>query len=231
MTKRWPITSDPKFLTRVAEQERRNERAIHAVVSPKPKIAREGGGEPARAKVGLSAATKRAQRVALNNQDSRRDSLSYDEVENALTIVLAGAELLSHNVSLRMHNAKTTQLKSTWSKRMEALMVMNLSAYDRWKKNQHRAFPLLVEEVYASGEAHCLDVESVYAGCKPIIDALVRTKFIPDDKVEFIAQLIAYTYRQPNKGLVLVLRPAPKPWGLINDRTMQIAKSIPWLPE
>jgi len=196
-----------------------------------PKIVGEGRGEDFLAKAGPSAATKRAQRVALNNQDSRRDSLSYDEVENTLTIVLAGAELLSHNVSLRMHNAKTTQLKSTWLKRMEALMVMNLTVYDSWKKNLHRAFPLLVEEVYATGEAHCLDVESVYAGCKPIIDALVRTKFIPDDKVEFIAQPIAYTYRQLNKGLVLVLRPAPKPWGLIDDRTMQIAKSIALLPE
>jgi hypothetical protein len=177
-----------------------------------------------------SAAAKRAKKVALANQDSRMDTLHYDSTNNTLTIVLVGAELLSLNTTLRLHNAKQTQLKATWLKRIEALMLTNMFTYDLWKQNQGRAFPLVVEEVYATGESNCLDVESVTAACKPIIDALVRVRFLPDDKPEFIAQPIAYTFRQHNNGLVLVFRPAPKPWGEISDSTMERARSIAMLP-
>ncbi|MEF0314249.1 hypothetical protein PX116_22425, partial [Pseudomonas aeruginosa] len=83
-------------------------------------------------------------------------------------------------------------------------------------------------EVYATGEGQCLDVESVVAACKPVIDALVRTRFLPDDSSQYIAQPIAYTYRQRNNGLVLVLRPAPKPWGLVSDTTIELAQAIPF---
>ena len=86
---------------------------------------------------------------------------------------------------------------------------------------------MVVEEVYATGENNCLDVESVTAACKPIIDALVRMRFIPDDSPVYIAQPIAYTFRQKNNGLVLVLRPAPKPWGEISDSTIDRARLIP----
>lgn len=228
MSKRWAVASDPGLLARIAEQERRKGAGGSiAPVVPARNLVKDTS---AATKKEPSAATKRANRVALNNQDSRLDSLHYDADGNILTIVLAGAELLSHNTSLRMHNAKQTQLKNTWLKRIEALMLTNLATYDQWKLNQGRAFPLLVEEVYATGEGCCLDTESVAAACKPIIDALVRTRFIPDDRAEFIAQPIAYTYRQRANGLVLVLRPAPKPWGLISDTTMAVAQGIPTLP-
>jgi hypothetical protein len=226
MGKRWSVASDPKVLARIAEQEKRK-----GLAGPTPETAivlkKEHLGDQSRERKPPSAATKRARMVAINNQDSRLDSLHYDEALNTLTIILVGAELLSHNISLRMHNAKTTQLKTTWLKRIQALMLTNLVLYDRWKERQVGAFPLVVEEVYATGESNCLDVESVTAACKPIIDALVRVRFIPDDKAEFIAQPIAYTFRQPNNGLVLVLRPAPKPWGEIFDSTMDRARLMP----
>jgi len=230
MGKRWAIASDPKLLARIAAQEqtksavRENKRAFSAHAAPAGEHR-----EPASARQ-PSAATQRAKRVAVNNQDSRKDAIQYDPVSNTLTITLAGAQLLGENISLRMHNAKATQLKKTWLKRIEALMLLNIGVYDRWKANQERAFPLIVEEVYATSERHCLDVESVCAACKPIIDALVRTRFIPDDKSEYIAQPIAYTFRQPNNGLVLVFRPAPKPWGAIQDSTIELARLIPTLP-
>lgn len=230
MGNRWAIASDPKLLARIAAQEQR--KGISAPgngAAPSPKLGIEGEGQAQPVQKQPSAATKRAKKVALNNQDSRRDSLSYDPAANILTIVLAGAELLSLNTSLRMHHAKQSQLKTTWLKRIEALMLLNVGTYDQWKLNQPRAFPLVVEEVYATRNP-CLDVESVTAACKPIIDALVRTRFIPDDKPEFIAQPIAYTYRQEASGLVLVLRPAPKPWGEISDATMDIARRMPALP-
>lgn len=179
MGNRWAIASDPRLLARIAEQDRRKgAQSAIPVASPLTKLgpdARQGAGkkEP-------SAATKRALKVALNNQDSRLDLLHYDEACNTLTIVLVGAELLSHNTSLRMHNVKAAKLKTTWLKRIEALMLTNLVLYDRWKENQKGAFPLVVEEVYATGENNCLDVESVTAACKPIIDALVRVRFIPE---------------------------------------------------
>lgn len=231
MGKRWAIASDPKLLARIAAQER-SRAGGHArgVPSSVPMLGIQPEGKVERPQKEPSAATKRANRVAENNQDSRCDSLSYDEAGNTLTIVLAGAELLSLNTSLRMHHAKQTKLKTTWLKRVEALMLLNISVYDQWKANHSRAFPLIVEEVYATSKPNCLDVESVTAACKPIIDALVRTRFIPDDKPEFIAQPIAYTFRQPANGLVLVLRPAPKPWGEISDNTMEIAKRMPQLP-
>lgn len=226
---RWPIASDPKLLARIAEQERKRKTGAQGESPTSLLPPKQGVGLPEeRGKKSSSDATKRAKKVALNNQDSRLDSMHYDEAANSLTIVLVGAELLSHNLSLRMHNAKTTQLKATWLKRIEALMLTNMKIYDLWK--QRATYPLVVEEVYATGENVCLDTESVTAACKPIIDALVRVRFIPDDKPEFIAQPIAYTYRQINKGLVLVLRPAPKPWGEISDATMDCARVMPILP-
>jgi len=226
MAKRWAIASDPKVLARIAEQEAKKGGAgAKALIQPAAVQERKVSGT----KKEPSAATTRAKKVALNNQDSRKDSLHYDEASNTLTIVLAGAQLLSYNISLRMHDAQLTQLKGTWQKRIEALMLTNIATYDLWKQNQAKGFPLIVEEVYATGENACLDVESVTAACKPIIDALVRCRFIPDDKPAYIAQPVAYTYRQPNNGLVLVMRPSPKPWGLISDSTMDRARSMPEL--
>ncbi len=231
MGKRWAIASDPQLLARIAEQERtKGERGRTGANVAIPKLGTEVVGQPLAEKKKPSAASKRAQKVALNNQDSRRDSLHFDAESTTLKIVFAGAELLSLNTSLRMHLAKQGQLKTTWLKRVEALMILNLGVSDLWKANQALAFPLIVEEVYATGAVNCLDVESVTAACKPIIDALVRTRFIPDDSPEFIAQPIAYTYRQKPSGLVLVLRPAPKPWGLISESTMDLARNIPELP-
>lgn len=232
MSRRWGIASDPKLLARIAEQEMRKGRGgAQTAQAPNPMFGSEGGAAARPAKKEPSAATKRVQRVALNNQDSRRDSLHFDEGTGALTIVLAGAELLSLNTALRLHHAKQAQLKETWFKRIQALMLLNIGVYDLWK-GRTLAYPLLVEEVYATCAARCLDTESVAAACKPIIDALVRTHFIPDDSLEYIAQPIPYTFRQPDaSGLVLVLRPAPQPWGLISESTMEVARSIPALPE
>ena len=232
MSKRWGIASDPKLLARIAEQEMRKGRGgAQTAQAPKPMFGSEGEAAARPAKKEPSAATKRVQKVALNNQDSRRDSLHFDEGTGTLTIVLAGAELLSLNTALRLHHAKQAQLKETWFKRIQALMLLNIGVYDLWK-GRALAYPLLVEEVYATCAARCLDTESVAAACKPIIDALVRTHFIPDDSLEYIAQPIPYTFRQKEaSGLVLVLRPAPQPWGLISESTMEVARSIPALPE
>lgn len=231
MGKRWAIASDPKLLARIAAQEvKRGGGGGVPLDSSKPNPGIEIAAQALAETKKPSAATKRVVKVAVNNQDSRMDSLHYDEGANTLTIVLAGAELLSLNTALRLHHAKQSQLKTTWLKRIEALMLLNIGVYDHWKVRQPSAFPLIVEEVYATGAGGCLDVESVTAACKPIIDALVRTRFIPDDSPEFIAQPIAYTYRQQPSGLVLVLRPAPKPWGMISDSTMEVARRIPSLP-
>lgn len=230
MGKRWGIASDPKVLARIAAQDERKGAMRRNEVALVPRGETTKIEQPQIQARQPSAATQRAKRVAVNNQDSRKDTVSYDSNSNTLTIVLPGAQLLSENTSLRMHNAKATQLKTTWLKRIEALMLLNIEVYDQWKINQVRAFPLIVEEVYATAENNCLDVESVCAACKPIIDALVRTRFIPDDKREYIAQPVAYTFRQPNNGLVLVLRPAPKPWGLISDSTMTLARQLTPLP-
>lgn len=227
MGKRWAVASDPALLARIAEQEAR--RGVKGAGGNKPAQPLEKAAQAPQQKKQPSAATARAKRVALANQDSRKDAVTYDEASNTLTIVLAGAQLLSHNVAIRMHDAKLTQLKATWQKRMEALMLTNMATYDLWKQNQARAFPLVIEEVYASGEGNMLDVESVVSACKPIIDALVRTRFIPDDKREYVAQPIGYTFKQSNPGLVLVLRPAPKPWGEILDSTIDRARLIPAL--
>jgi hypothetical protein len=228
MSRRWAIANDPKVLARIAEQERRKGGCAEGprpqqISSATPSHDRGGAAKQP------SAATVRAKKVALNNQDSRFDRLHYDQTENTLTLVFPGAELLNQNVALRMHNAKTSQLKATWIKRLEALMILNMPIYDLWKVNQQRSYPFIVEEVYATGEGQCLDVESVVAACKPVIDALVRTRFLPDDSSQYIAQPIAFTYRQRNNGLVLVLRPAPKPWGLVSDSTLELAKAIPSL--
>ncbi|MFL1449326.1 hypothetical protein ACI77O_13095 [Pseudomonas tritici] len=227
MGKRWSVATSPAILARIAEQDAK--RGVKVMSRPALLAAAHELNAPHKAKTEPSAATKRVKKVGLANQESRKDSVTYDADRNTLTIVLAGAQLLSHNVASRLHDAKLTSLKNTWLKRMQALMLTNMATYDTWKLNQGRAFPLIIEEVYASGESALLDVEAVVAACKPIVDALVRTRFLPDDKPAYIAQPIAFTYRQPNRGLVLVLRPAPKPWGEIFDSTMEQARLIPVL--
>ncbi len=226
MGKRWAIAGDPKLLARIAMQEQgRGLREHKDAERPEAKGSAELGGA---VKSADSAAVKRARKVAINNQDSRLDSMHYDESSKSLTIVLTGAMLLSFNVSLRMHDAKSTQIKKTWLKRIEALKLTNKATFDRWRAGV--TYPLLVEEVYATREISCLDIEAVVAACKPIIDSLVKLQFIPDDSREYIAQPLGYTYRQAHNGLVLTLRPSPKPWGLISESTMNVAKGLCSIP-
>ena len=90
MSKRWGIASDPKLLARIAEQEMRKGRGgAQTAQAPKPMFGGEGEAAARPAKKEPSAATRRVQKVALNNQDSRRDSLHFDEGTGTLTIVLA----------------------------------------------------------------------------------------------------------------------------------------------
>jgi len=229
MSKRWAIACDPKLLERIARQEQaKGEKGVlleqrASAKSGKRDAASAAGNSAVRQ--GPSQAVKRAKKVAENNQDSRKDSMSYCAKSGTLTIVFAGAQLLSLNTSLRMHDAMSTQLKSTWLKRIEALTLTHPLVFKEWRDGA--TFPLIVEEVYATGEGSCLDVESVTAACKPIIDSLVRIGYVPDDSPQFIAQPIGYTYKQKPHGVVICFRPAPRPWGAVSDATMAVAKLIP----
>lgn len=219
MGNRRAFANDPKLLARIAEQEDKRGASSALGLSGSSLTSSPSASKAPRA--------SRAHKVAIANQDSRHDEMRYDEETNTLTILLAGAKLLSLNVALRTHDAQLTQLKRTWLKRAQALMLEHRQVYESWKLNQVSGFPFVVEEVYATDESHRLDVESVVASCKPIIDALVKVGFIPDDGPDFIAQPIAYTFKQKNGGLVLVFRPGLKPWGAIRDSTMAVAASLP----
>lgn len=218
MSRRWAIASDLKLLARIARQEAEKNAKLGMTQVHKPEV------PIAEAKKGPSAATLRAKRVATNNQDSRLDSMVYCPVTGTLTISFPGAMLLSLNTSLRMHDSKATAVKGTWCKRVEALLFTDRATFTSWKEGAR--FPVVIEEVYATGENRCLDSEAVTAACKPIIDALVQHGFLPDDSPAFVAQPVGYTYRQKPSGLVIRFRPAPKPWGLITDEAMQAAESL-----
>lgn len=169
-----------------------------------------------------SRATSRMRKVREANMDGRRDRLSYDAVTNSLTAFFPGAMLLGLNVMLRVHNAKSTSLKATWLKRVEALRWESSAAFQNWLANAQ--YPVLVEEVYISGESTLLDHESVAAACKPVIDAFVVAGFLPDDNGRFVAQPLAYTERGDVCGVFIRFKPTPRPWGFIDDGSIEQAR-------
>lgn len=219
MSKRWAVANDPKLLERIKVQERAK--------TQKPGSTKKTTDAPANgisAKAKQSNAMSRIEKVAEQNRDSRFDFISFSESDQSLTIGFVSAMLISLNVSLRMHDAKSTILKSIWQERVRALVLTNRPVCAAWLK--HVKYPVIVEEIYATTEANCLDVESVTAGCKPIIDALVKGGLLPDDSPKYVAQPIGFTYRQPRGGVVITLRQTDKPWGAINDQTIRVAEGL-----
>lgn len=162
-------------------------------------------------------------RVQATNMDGRRDVLIIDPDKGDLTAFFPGAMLLSLNTMLRAHNAKTTALKATWLKRVEALKLSNLADFTLWTQSVSR-YPVVVEEVYITGESNVMDHESVAAACKPILDAFVKTGFLPDDSGKFIAQPLAYTERGDAFGLMIRFRPVPNRWGHIECEAILSAR-------
>lgn len=213
--------SDPKFLARLAKQgisvgwdDAPVGEAPFPSAGSVPKVA-----TPARKE---SGATSRMRKVRDANMDGRRDRLSYDAVTNSLTAFFPGALLLGLNVMLRLHNAKSTALKTTWLKRVQALKWESKAAYQLWVANAQ--YPVLVEEIYISRESTLLDHESVAAACKPLIDAFVVNGFLPDDNGRFVAQPLAYTERGEVYGVFIRFKPAPRPWGFIDDGSIEKAR-------
>lgn len=151
-----------------------------------------------------------------------RSDFAVVTADGGLLLVFPGALLLSLNIMLRMHDAKATSLKSTWSERVRALLFTHAEVFKEWASVAQ--YPVVVEEVYITPESALLDTESVAASCKPIIDSLVRNGILPDDSCGYVAQPIPYSERGPLARLVLKLKPVPKPWGLIDDCTVAIAR-------
>lgn len=218
---RTAFATDPKFLARLAKQG----------VSVEGTASSVGGGsmsptttssEPAKPARKESQATSRMRKVRDANMDGRRDRLAYDAVTNSLTAFFPGAMLLSLNVMLRLHNAKGTSLKTTWLKRVEALRLESNAEFHAWMANAQ--YPVVVEEIYITPESNLLDHESVEAACKPIIDAFVVNGFLPDDNGRFIAHPMAFTERGEASGVFIRFKPTTKPWGLIDDRSVDQAR-------
>lgn len=235
---RGAFASDERFLARVATQSatattNRQKLPAKTLTQPAVQIEASLAGLPAvktqpsdgKTKKSQSSATKRAMKVMENNKESRFDRMIVDPEAGVLTVILSGAALLSLNFMNRMHNVKATGLKNTWLKRIEALRYENQALFTLWVSSAR--FPLLVDEVYVTAEGNCLDSESVGAGCKPIIDAFVKNGFLPDDNNCFIAQPLPYTFKGKNSGLVISFRPSPKPWGLVSDEIIDLARSLP----
>ncbi|HHH9441235.1 TPA: hypothetical protein ACP32N_003172 [Pseudomonas aeruginosa] len=211
------FAQDPRFQERIARQ-------LQAGPGTPAPQSEKAVDEPSLSKRKPSKATERLTRVQHANQDGRKDSIKLDTLNRVLTVTFPGAKLLSLNNMLRVHDAKATALKATWFKRIEALMYMNQALYAAWR--QAMVFPLLVEEIYITGESRLLDHESVSAACKPVIDAFVANGFLPDDDPKHIAQPLPYTERGETSGLIICFRPTDRPWGLISDNTIRAARSM-----
>lgn len=230
MGKRWAIASDPALLARIEKQEQ--SRAARGLQKEQvPPQAGEGRVRPQNGDSGAgsdrkpSQARLRSQKVALNNQDSRADFASYCAATNSLMMVFPRAMILGLNTSLRMHDAHQTKLKTTWFKRVEAMRYLWASEVQQWIESA--TYPVIIEEIYATSENICLDVEGFTSGCKPIVDALVHNGILPDDSPKYVAQPLGYTFRQKNRGVVIRLVPTTKAWGRIDDSSIDAAKAIP----
>lgn len=210
------FASDKKFLERLAKQG----------VSPGAKPATSptpAATDQLVARKPESKATVRMRKVREVNMDGRNDRFEFDPVTQSLCVFFPGALLLGLNFMLRVHDAKSTSLKITWAKRIDAMKLQGMPVFKKWQA--HAKYPLIVEEVYITPEARLLDHESVAAACKPILDAFVASGFLPDDDGRFIAHPVAFTERGQTNGLVIRFKPTSKPWGLIDDDTMLKARS------
>lgn len=217
---RLAFTADAKFLERLAKQGI----AVGSSPIPAPSPANiKRGEQPPDAPPKESRAKARMRKVREANMESRQDRLIYDNATNSLSVYLPGALLLGLNVMLRVHDASSTSLKATWLTRIEALRLEWPSQYSAWLKNV--TYPLVVEEVYISPESRLLDHESVTAACKPILDAFVANGFLPDDNGRVISQPLPFTERGTDSGLLIRFRPSPRPWGYIDDWTIEQARS------
>jgi hypothetical protein len=210
------FAQDAKFQERIALQLQ----GAHSPALPSKDVA----AQPPAPERKQSKAVDRLKRVQHANQDGRRDSMRLDRESRVLTVSFPGAKLLSLNTMLRVHDAKATSLKATWLKRIEALMYENRDLYNEWR--QTAVYPLLVEEIYITGESSLLDHESVSAACKPVIDAFVSNGFLPDDDPKHVAQPLPYTERGETPGLVISFRPTEHPWGLISEATIRASRSM-----
>lgn len=215
------FANDPRFLDRLAKQGHTVGAAPAAVLDEK---SHPVGSQVEVARTKKSASSNRLDRVRVANQESRHDRLLYDQSSNALTAIFPGAMLLSLNIMLRMHDAQGTGLKKTWQKRIEALMLENRHVFDQWRFSA--TYPIVIEEVYITGESRLLDNEAVCAACKPIIDAFVSYGFIPDDSPKYVAHPIPFTERGQFPGLLIRFRPSPRAWGLIEDNTISQARTM-----
>lgn len=213
--------NDPRFLERLAKQ------GISIESEPKAAQTREKPtgvlAETLPAKK-VSSASKRLSKVKEANKQGRGDRLIYDAESNSLAAVFPGAMLLGLNMMLRMHDAESTGLKKTWMKRIEALMYEGKRSFDQWRAAA--VYPVIIDEVYLTAESGLLDSESVCASCKPIIDAFVRNGFLPDDSPTYVSHPIPYTEKAAFSGLIIRFRPSPRPWGMIADETIQLARAI-----
>ena len=203
------FATDPAFLARIAVSDKGSRPVPQAVTEKAPRK------EP-------SKAVLRARKVQEANKDGRHDEVRCDTSSGALTFIFSGAMLLSLNVSLRMHDAKASALKETWKQRVRAVVLEHRDLIRAWQQNNR--FPLIVEEVYITAETALLDTEAVAAACKPIIDALVFNQVVPDDNPKFISQPLPYTERGPSPALLISLKPSPKPWGYIDDASVELAR-------
>jgi hypothetical protein len=205
---RGAFAADPAFQARIAKSKSTIELAMPTDCSePSPEKKK-------------SRAVLRAEAVRERNKDGRSDFVVYSLEKAAITFVFPGAVLLALNLSLRMHDAKASGMKDTWYERVRAVVMENRTRIKQWQ--DAAIYPLIAEEVYVTGETALLGTESVTASCKPILDALVRNGVIPDDSIKFIFQPIPYTERGPSPTLAISFRPSPKPWGHIEDETVQV---------
>lgn len=210
------FASDLKFLERLANQGASTNTQPAATLWPKVST------QPTVRKP-ESKASARLRRVREANMNGRNDRIEFDPLTKSLCVYFPGALLLGLNVMLRVHDAKSTSLKATWVKRIEAIKLEGMPVFKEWLARAE--YPVIVEEVYITPEGRLLDHESVAAACKPILDAFVVNGFLPDDNGHFIAHPLAFTERGQNPGLLIRFKPTSKPWGLIDDDTMLRARS------
>lgn len=216
ITHRSAFASDPKFLERLAKQG--VSLNTPAAAAPLPEV-----NPPSSPRKPESKATTRMRKVREANMDGRNDRIEFDTLTKSLCAFFPGALLVGLNVMLRVHDAKSTSLKATWLKRIEAMKLEGMPVFKTWLDQAE--YPVVVEEIYITPEAGLLDNESVSAACKPILDAFVSNGFLPDDKGQFIAHPIAFTEKGKSHGLLIRFKPTPKPWGLIDDSTMHRARA------
>lgn len=137
------------------------------------------------------------------NKSSYFDKIEI--VDNSLVIKLKNVDLITNNILLRVHNKEIYKYKKSWEDRIKRL-YMDFSEKYMW--DFENVFCL--EFLYSIPKRKFQDIDGLNAALKAVIDGLVLSGIIKNDKQENVPIQLPYQV-EGDGDLVIVITPISDP--------------------